>query len=523
MEKPRSSKNPGLVEIGSIRVDPCIEQQRGECWKDCLSNQFPVTSYETVGHLSVFTVGAPHEGYTIETHLVNNKMNGESRIISDEEIKVAELFFQDGIANGPCTLYDSSGVRFFTGRFVDGYRTGRGKEYDTQGTVVFDGFFRLGKKMKLFPLNEMKGYWKELASVASDDDDYASDDDNDYASDDDDDYSERVINISKRDNLGRKEGICYQFNREGKITRVSKWSEDREVCLIKQFIGDQMIEYENGVKQYEGEFVDSLVMNYKRHGNGIAYEKNGKAVKYKGEFCLGTRHGKGISYRHREVVHNGEWMYGMPKPLFYAVNGLLIFLGAAVVAGICLLNYRAAIALLILWLLSICIYHSYILWLQTIMSRCGEDCKIAQILNNPDEDTTLTTLELTKRLDVFMFMKTIEIDDDCFESVQTFKIKGLELLKSVDIGENSFTQLKKRHWDSSKAKNQSRSFHILDCDSLESIQIGKFSFSDFGGGFELSNLKSLKSIQIGTIGSVSNNFCWSSFVIRGRDMILTIE
>ena len=148
--------------------------------------------------------------------------------------------------------------------------------------------------MKLFPLNEMKGYWKELASVASDDDnDYASDDDNDYDSDEDDDYSERVINISKRDNLGRKEGICYQFNREGKITRVSKWSEDREVCLIKQFIGDQMIEYENGVKQYEGEFVDSLVMNYKRHGNGIAYEKNGKAVKYKGEFCLGTRHGKG--------------------------------------------------------------------------------------------------------------------------------------------------------------------------------------------------------------------------------------
>ena len=63
----------------------------------------------------------------------------------------------------------------------------------------------------------------------------------------------------------------------------------------------------------------------------------------------------------------------------------------------------------------------------------------------------------------------------------------------------------------------------MDCESLESIQIGKYSFFDFGGEFELSNLKSLKSIQIGTIGSWSHNFYWSSFVIRGMDMILTIE
>ena len=67
-----------------------------------------------------------------------------------------------------------------------------------------------------------------------------------------------------------------------------------------------------------------------------------------------------------------------------------------------------------------------------------------------------------------------------------------------------------------------KSFHILNCESLGSIQIGEYSFSDFGGEFELKNLPQLQSIQFGTIGSESYNFYYSSFVIRGIDVILNI-
>ena len=74
----------------------------------------------------------------------------------------------------------------------------------------------------------------------------------------------------------------------------------------------------------------------------------------------------------------------------------------------------------------------------------------------------------------------------------------------------------------SARNDKSKSFHILNCESLESIQIGERSFSDFGGEFELKNLPQLQSIQIGTIGSKSCNFYHSSFVIRGIDMILNI-
>ena len=107
--------------------------------------------------------------------------------------------------------------------------------------------------------------------------------------------------------------------------------------------------------------------------------------------------------------------------------------------------------------------------------------------------------------------------------MQAFKIDGLNRLKTIIIGKNSFTQLKHSNWYCEKANKPSKSFHILNCESLESIQIGEYSFSDFAGEFELKNLPQLQSIQIGTIGSNdSSNFYYSSFVIRGIEMILNI-
>ena len=92
----------------------------------------------------------------------------------------------------------------------------------------------------------------------------------------------------------------------------------------------------------------------------------------------------------------------------------------------------------------------------------------------------------------FSLLKSIKIGSDCFEYVELFKIDGLNQLKSLKIGKNSFTQ-KKNEWGGDSLKT----FHILNCESLESIQIG-------------------------TIGRKSYNFCCSSFMIRGIDMILNI-
>ena len=139
------------------------------------------------------------------------------------------------------------------------------------------------------------------------------------------------------------------------------------------------------------------------------------------------------------------------------------------------------------------------------------DLQVTNLIIHSHCCNSIYTLELFRTRS----LQSIEIGDDCFGSVKTFKIEGLNQLKSLKIGKNSFTQVKQSNWNSDKANNQSKSFHILNCGSLESIEIGEYSFSDFGGEFELKNLPLLQSIQIGTTESGSRNFYCSSFVIGG--------
>ena len=134
----------------------------------------------------------------------------------------------------------------------------------------------------------------------------------------------------------------------------------------------------------------------------------------------------------------------------------------------------------------------------------------------------LSMIELN--LNRFVNLESIEIGNNCFGSIQRFEIEGLNRLQSLKIGINSFTQFKlndfKNDWYGSidNCRNESKSFHILNCESLKVIEIGRYSFADFGGKFELRNLDNLESIKIGEIGCRSMNFNWSSFKIRGKNV-----
>ena len=86
-------------------------------------------------------------------------------------------------------------------------------------------------------------------------------------------------------------------------------------------------------------------------------------------------------------------------------------------------------------------------------------------------------------------------------------------LRYIKIGINSFSSY-----------DEQSTFQILNCDKLESIEIGRYSFSNYGGLFELVNLPKLSTIKVGEIGIDSSNFYYSSFVIQGIiDMILLMN
>ena len=83
-------------------------------------------------------------------------------------------------------------------------------------------------------------------------------------------------------------------------------------------------------------------------------------------------------------------------------------------------------------------------------------------------------------------IERIEIGDDCCKKVTQFVIDGLNELKSMKIGKNSFN-----FYDTRCGSN----CVIMNCDQLSEIHIGFQSFYWYES-FELKNLPSLVSIQL---------------------------
>ena len=118
----------------------------------------------------------------------------------------------------------------------------------------------------------------------------------------------------------------------------------------------------------------------------------------------------------------------------------------------------------------------------------------------------------------FTDLEYLDIGDNSFRSVDTFIIDGMHNLTTLIIGKKSFLSV--RYYD---GWNPGTSFHIKNCELLKSIEIGKNSFTDYTGIFELINLPSLQTVNIGDMiddGIQECNFFYSSFVIRGNYLIM---
>ena len=159
--------NQGDIELQEIQVNKAVEDNRCECWKYNVGEQFPMKSVKKESGKCIVEVGPPHEGYSIETSIINWKMEGESKILSKDNIVIATLFFVNGVATGPCKLYDESGLLYYEGYLENGYRQGSGKEYDVSGNVVSEGFYDKGKRIKMVRMKEMKRYWKKYDEKVS--------------------------------------------------------------------------------------------------------------------------------------------------------------------------------------------------------------------------------------------------------------------------------------------------------------------------------------------------------------------
>ena len=290
-----------------------------------------------------------------------------------------------------------------------------------------------------------------------------------------------------------REGWGIEYDEEsGNAVVEGIWSQGRLIEVIRCFNGDTMTE----LKRNGSDSLDST-KRIPIYVGGFRYDEDNETFIREGKGCL-IDEMSGIAYQ------EGEWKDGVERSQIILRNGcynpkLMCSLATAT-------NRKPAS----LPATKLTINES------TDLENIGVEVTDLTISSKCYND--LRALDLNK----FEWLRSIEIGDDCFGSVQTFKIDGLNRLKSLKIGKNSFTALKESNWTYEQGINKWKSFHILNCESLESIEIGQYSFSDFAGEFELKNLPQLQSIQIGIIGSYSSNFFCSSFVIRGIYMIMNI-
>ena len=146
-------------------------------------------------------------------------------------------------------------------------------------------------------------------------------------------------------------------------------------------------------------------------------------------------------------------------------------------------------------------------------SSCSYLSKLSMsspLLSIPKEACNSESLTIFD-LSAFKLLQSIEIGNENMYHTNSLLIDNIIQLKTIRIGSNSFTKHK-----NSYGKDDSRSFKISNCDKLESIEIDQYSFSDYSGKFELTNIPSLKSLKIGIIGKTSSNFYFSSFSVHGK-------
>ena len=392
------------------------------------------------------------------------KYQGEHK----NEYLISEM--KDGKVEGRCELFEN-GILRLSWVMKDGQRIGRISEYEKGKALFKEGWNSvLGEGDHRMIENSKEG----LKLVIRD-------------------RNNTMIYQGEFDEELNRHGKGMEYDVNGKLKYEGYWKRDELMIIVREFEEDEMIEYEvydhvdvlNRIPLYIGGY-NIVNGEFKRNGMGYLIDrKNGTAI--------------------RECVYeNGEELNGIDLFDGWYVKGMNESIR-------CVLNNEQPKEMMD----------------EVLVSDNRVRITNSDELNKMDLNVRQLMIELNCCNDVallnlnkYTYLKSLVIGNDCFMNVSMFAIDGLNELKSLKIGMNSFTRNK-----NSFGNDSSRSFSILNCIELESIEIGRYSFSDYGGGFELRNLPKLSTIKIGEIGSSSSNFCWSSsFVIKGIiDVILVMN
>ena len=199
-----------------------------EIWNNCISSEFPIMNMNINKGKATCQIGSPHQGYTLKAKQKNGKLDGKAILYDFDNRFVAYFTYQEGVANGECEMYYSSGGIYFSGFLLEGYRNGPGIEYRKDGSVIYEGFYKNGRQAPNIKLrSDDSNYWDEK---------------NEYG---------EMVSMFQIDDIGLYHGICYLYC-NGKLRKISRWEHGKEIKLLKKFNGLTMKMFENGKEVFSG-------------------------------------------------------------------------------------------------------------------------------------------------------------------------------------------------------------------------------------------------------------------------------
>ena len=275
----------------------------------------------------------------------------------------------------------------------------------------------------------------------------------------------------------KREGRGMEYDeKSGRVLRCGVWKND-ELFQIEKECEDEdvMIEYviEDGMENV------SLLNRHPVYEGGYVFDEEKREV---------LRHGYGCEIEGGVAVSAGTWERGVLKESMDLFDGWYVKVEGNEVFdwGKKVDDLRVEI-------------HNWNEW-KNVSERVTELVIPSKCCN----EAAWSVFDVSE----LKWLKSIEIGDECFENVNEVKLIGMNQLKSVAIGENSFTKKKGSYGD-----DPNRHFYLKNCERLRELKMGRYSFSDYSV-CEIENVPSLEVIEMGELNERSYNFFYASLELK---------
>ena len=287
----------------------------------------------------------------------------------------------------------------------------------------------------------------------------------------------------------KREGRGMEFDeKSGRVLRCGVWKND-ELFLITQECDSEDVMIEYAIE--EGKSNRNVFNRHPVYEGGYVFDEEKREV---------LRHGYGceIDANTGMAVREGTWERGVLKESTELFEGWYMKReGSEALTEVCDEVLKVEDLMVEV--------YDWTEW-ETVNKRVTDLVIPSNCCN--ESDFSLFDMSGLKQL------KSIEIGDECFESVNEVKLIGLRELERVVIGQKSFT--KKKDDSPMSSLNPYRHFYLRDCERITLLKIGRYSFADYSV-CEIANTNALEVIEIGDLDPDHKcwNFYYASLELKG--------